>query len=244
MSYTEIKPHHALALYIDAYWISEYTHGKLYKTKILPDGCVDIILNLKDDYKTNDGILLMKSETAYLTGAMTTFKVHIIRAEAKLLGIRFKPAALSYFFKFQSLHEFTDQNIELEKGMYPNIHEINSLTIAQLNQFFLSKLSKPKHSLLPVIDYIHQNKGCVNVADLAKKHFTTTRQLERHFQSHVGLSPKEFTNLVRYQFTYKKIRNNISNRSLLQIAYESGYYDHAHLTNEIRKFTGVNPSQL
>lgn len=42
MGYFEIQPHPALKHYIDAYWISEITENALHKTKILPDGCVDI----------------------------------------------------------------------------------------------------------------------------------------------------------------------------------------------------------
>ena len=29
-----------------------------------------------------------------------------------------------------------------------------------------------------------------------------------------------------------------------QIAFEHGYYDHSHLTNEIKRYTGVTPTQL
>jgi AraC-like DNA-binding protein len=49
---------------------------------------------------------------------------------------------------------------------------------------------------------------------------------------------------VRYQSTFQKIRHNPANKSLLEIAFESGYYDHSHLTNEIKKYTGVAPTQL
>ena len=33
-------------------------------------------------------------------------------------------------------------------------------------------------------------------------------------------------------------------RSLLDIAFECGFYDHSHLTNEIKKNTGFSPSEL
>ncbi|MDO7742533.1 MAG: helix-turn-helix domain-containing protein, partial [Pedobacter sp.] len=67
---------------------------------------------------------------------------------------------------------------------------------------------------------------------------------ERHFKFHVGISPKEFANLTRYQFASESISKNSTQSTLLQIALEHGYYDHAHLTNEIKKYTGVTPSSL
>jgi AraC-like DNA-binding protein len=244
MTYAEVKPHPALEPYIDVYWTVESDGVVVQKTKILPDGCIDIIINLEGDYKTTAGVVLMKSETAYVVGTMTRFIENIIQSKTRLLGIRFKPAAFSAFYKFSSLHEFTDQHIEFEKGLSPDIHQTIKHSTAYLNQFFINKLSKPKYSLMPVIASIHTCRGQVNVRDLAQQHFTTPKQLERHFKYHIGTSPKEFINLIRYRSTYDKIKNNTSNKSLLQIAYEAGYYDHAHLTKEIKKYTGTAPSQI
>lgn len=40
------------------------------------------------------------------------------------------------------------------------------------------------------------------------------------------------------------IKNTPYERSLLDIAFECGYYDHSHLTNEIKRITGLTPTQL
>ena len=244
MPYLEIQPHPALQPYIDSYWISEIKGHGLNKTKILPDGCVDIIFNFEDDYRTNDGTILMKSEAIYLIGTMMRFKEYKTIGKAKLLGIRFKPGAFSYFFKLSSLHEFTDQSIELKNIALPAIHYIDEYTSAYLNQFFLHKLSPPKYSIISIIKDIQNQNGQLKVNDLAKKYFTTPRQLERHFKNSVGVSPKDFISLVRYQFANWKIKNNTSGKCLAELAFESGYYDHAHLTKEIKRFTGSVPSQL
>jgi AraC-like DNA-binding protein len=244
MAYFEIQPHPVLKHYIDAYWISEITENALHRTKILPDGCVDIIFNIEDDYRTEIGSVLMKSETAYLIGTMMNFKEYQTIGKAKILGIRFKPAAFSYFFKLSSLHEFTNQSIELKNMDLPLVYAIDENTSAYLDRFFLRKLSPPKYSILPIIKDIKLQNGQLKVGELAKKYFTTPRQLERHFKSSVGVSPKDFISLVRYQFANQIIKNNNSLKCLAEIAFESGYYDHAHFTKEIKRFTGSAPSQL
>ena len=175
---------------------------------------------------------------------MTRFKETHMNPETKLLGIRFKPAGFSAFFKYMSLHEATDKTVEFERILSPDIQKTIQYSTAYLNHFFLHKLSKPKHILLPVVADIQNNKGLLNVPNLAQRHFTTVRQLERSFKQYIGISPKEFINFVRYQLTLAKIQSNTSNRSLLDIAFECGYYDHAHLTNEVKKYTGVAPSEL
>jgi len=244
MGYSEIKPHPALQLYIDAYWISENTAKTVQQIMILPDGCVDIIFNLEDDYQSESGTILMKSGAVHFVGTMMRHKMYRIIGKTKMLGIRFKPAAFFYFFKFPPLSEFTDQNIELKTTMLPTIHHIDEHTQGHLDNFFLNRLSAPKYPILPIINEIRNQHGLIKVNELAKTYFTTNRQLERHFQNSVGVSPKEFIRLVRYQFTYHKIKNNTAGKCLATIAFESGYYDHAHLTNEIKKFTGSAPSQL
>ncbi|WP_404980341.1 helix-turn-helix transcriptional regulator [Chitinophaga pollutisoli] len=79
---------------------------------------------------------------------------------------------------------------------------------------------------------------------MAKRHFTTVRQLERNFKKFIGLSPKEYSNIIRFQNALATIKNSDENRSLIDIAFECGYYDHSHLTNEIRRNTGLSPSQF
>jgi AraC-like DNA-binding protein len=68
--------------------------------------------------------------------------------------------------------------------------------------------------------------------------------LERNFKTHIGIAPKEYSNIVRFQNALAKIKNSDQGKSLLDIAFECGYYDHSHLTNEIKRNTGLTPSQL
>lgn len=244
MAYNQFNPHPALANYIDAYWTATGDGNDLKTEKILPDGCVDIIFNLGADCKTDNSSFIMQNEKAYLVGTMTHFKETDFYPETNLLGIRFKPAAFSAFYKFSSLHELTDRTVEFEKALSPNLQKTVQYTASYLNYFFLNRLSKPRHVLLSVVSDIQNNKGQVNVNKLAQRHFTTVRQLERNFKEFIGISPKEFINLARYQFTLPMIKNNTSKRSLSDIAFDCGYYDHAHLTNEVRRYTGSTPSQL
>lgn len=243
MIYKQIKPHHALADHIDAFWTAS-SDGKEAAEKILPDGCVDIILNLGDDCKTDNGTFDIKNGKAYLVGAMKNFKIIEMKPETRLVGIRFKPAAFSAFYKFSSLHQVTDITVALETKLSPDLKQIISSSTAYLNQFFIERVTQPKHILLPVIADINNYKGQISVTELAKLHFTTVKQLERSFRQHVGISPKEFINLVRYQFVLPVIQHKSAERSLLDIAFEHGYYDHSHLANEIKRYTGVAPTQL
>ena len=237
MAYASISPHPALASYIDAYWSVKGPEEGCTTSRILPDGCVDIIFNAGEDMAS------MKSGRAYLVGTMTqSFDSRIVPG-TRLLGVRFKPAAFSAFYRFASLHEITDDTIECEKRLAPEFPILGD-PVAELNAFFLGKLSLPKHVLFPVLEDIHHHHGLLRVEELAKRHFTTVRQLERSFKYHIGVSPKEFINQVRFRHALHVIRHKLPDEQLADIADACGYYDHAHLTHEIKKYTGMPPVQL
>lgn len=244
MAYRQYNPNPALTDYIDAYWIATGDAGKIQTEKILPDGCVDIILNLGADCRAENGSLTLQNEKTYLVGTMTRFKESSLNPESELLGIRFKPAAFLSFYKFASLHEITDQTLEFDEALSPDLKKTKTDGRNYLDQFFLAKLGKPNNQLLNIVTDIQNHKGLINVGLLAERHCTTVRQLERNFKQYIGVSPKEFLNLVRYQYTLPIIQNNNLGQSLAQIAFDCGYYDHAHLTNEIKKYTGEAPTKL
>jgi AraC-like DNA-binding protein len=246
MSYRQLSPCSDLAPYIDAYWVVTGKKINDAVEKIMPDGCIDIILNLGEDCHVNDSNLLMKNRHAYLVGTMTCYKEITRPRDTNLVGIRFKPAAFSFFYKYSSLHEIADKTVEFDKKSFPEINEDTTNLADCLNRFFTNRLSVsyPGKLLLAIIEDATNLKGQITVDALAKRHFISLRWLERYFKLYTGISPKEFINFVRYQSVLEKIRNNHTNKSLLEIAFESGYYDHAHLSNEIKKYTGSTPSEL
>jgi len=244
MTYNQFLPHPELTNYIDAFWTAK-GHGKEVVTeKILPDGCVDLIFNLGHDCKTDNDKFTMQKGRVYLVGTMTNFKETNMNSETNLFGIRFKPAAFTAFYKFSSLHEVADQTIEFEKTLSPDLQKTIEHSTAYLNQFFLNRLTIPKHNLFSIIADIHYHKGQITVQKLIQRHFITARQLERNFKAHLGISPKDFIKLARFQFALPVIQKRASEQSLLDIAFQCGYYDHAHLTNELKRYTGILPSQL
>lgn len=52
MTYRQLLPSPGLAPYIDAYWTVTGKNTKAKDEKIMPDGCIDIILNLGEDFLT------------------------------------------------------------------------------------------------------------------------------------------------------------------------------------------------
>jgi AraC-like DNA-binding protein len=242
MKFCQVNPDKSLASYIDAYWTATGDSINAVTEKILPDGCIDIIFNLGTDCITDNGASNIQSEKIYLVGTMTRFKETVMHGDTKLIGVRFKPAGFSAFHKFSSLHEITDKTVEYEKPFLFDLKKISFDHVTYFNQFFFDKLKKPSYFLLEVIETIQIHKGQIKVEVLASKHFTTVRQLERSFKQHIGISPKELINLIRYQNAMTAFQKRKPKESILSIALDYGYYDHAHLANEFKRYNGVIPT--
>ncbi|HET7000097.1 MAG TPA: helix-turn-helix transcriptional regulator [Puia sp.] len=244
MSYRQFKPDATLSPYIDAFWEVTSDDSKSFTERIMPDCCIDIIVNLGTDVMADGSGFMMKNERVYLIGTMTRYKDTIREPGTRLIGIRFKPAGFSHFYNYGPLQEFTDTTVEFEKNHIPPFHIISRDFTEGLNHFFLKKLSPGRQSIFQILEQVYERRGQIHVVELAKNNFMTLRQLERIFIRHMGISPKAFINFVRYQFAIQNIRQNYPAQSLVDLSFDCGYYDHAHLANEIKKYSGISPSQL
>lgn len=244
MIYKQAIPHYALADYIDCFWSIEGAGSEMHVERIFPDGSPGLVLNVGGECTTDNGLVIMQPGRSYLVGAMTAYKETYLNEKHHLIGVCFKPGAFSQFYNYLPLSEITDQTIELEKKLAPDTSKMKALSFAELNAFFLKRLNTPKQDLSATVKFIKEAKGQITVDALAQKKHTTTRQLERDFQKHIGITPKEFINITRFQHVLSAITHYKKNKSLLDIAIEHGYYDHAHLTNEVKRYTGRPPSEL
>jgi AraC-like DNA-binding protein len=69
------------------------------------------------------------------------------------------------------------------------------------------------------------------------------RQFERNFKTRVGISPKLFIRIVRFE-NAMKIKNQYPEKSWTEIAFESGYTDSSHILREFKEFAEFPPSRF
>lgn len=228
MSYSEYLPHPALQSYIDAYWTVRIDgKAKPYEHRVLPDCCTDII------YRQGESSLV---------GTMTTFKDTIQTPGSFAIGIRFKPGAISAFYKL-NLNEVTNLAVPYQDKQLAEIINRGKDLRRKLDHYFLNKLNVPHPPLAAIMEDISASKGQLSVADLICRHAMSERKLERLFKLHTGVSVKGMIKLVRFTNVLSAIKNK-SDVNLTHIANAAGYYDQAHLCNEVKSYTGLTPAQL
>lgn len=237
--YQEIKPSKRIDKVIDTFWVFSKNEAS-ERFKILPDTCSDLIFDLNQ----NKG---------FLSGIMSTYQFRALATETNLIGVRFKIENFASLFKI-SLNETKNLRVELSDFLPTNkLHTLNQLTdleatrdrIDFLEDFIAASFSqnaqRQDNLVLSVVQKIKSLNGVVNIVDLAKWHHISLRQLERRFKSYIGLTVKEFSNIVRFN-NAKKAIGSFTKTSLLEIAYDLGFFDHSHMTNEFKRISGEVPS--
>ena len=78
---------------------------------------------------------------------------------------------------------------------------------------------------------------------LAAEACLSPRQFERNFVARVGLSPKMFARIARFDRAFR-LKERLPGLDWLAVAVQCGYYDYRHLVRDFREFAGVTPPQL
>ena len=83
---------------------------------------------------------------------------------------------------------------------------------------------------------IRSCKGLLSVNEMVRSMGLSERQLQRKFKASVGLSPKEFCSVVRFNQVYRHMRR--THTLDLGIALECGYFDESHMMKDLSYYLG------
>lgn len=119
-----------------------------------------------------------------------------------------------------------------------------SAMINIIENFLLTKFRQMKKESLvdQVANYLLTDPVHVPLDNVAKQACLSTKQFQRKFIERIGLSPKLFCRINRFNHAYYyKISH--PNASWSSIAQEHSYTDYHHLEKEFKKFTSLTPNE-
>jgi len=246
--YIEYRPSLSLKEYVDCYWSSKVLAQDAPVQKIMPDGCVDIIFSFigGDSSKTLGKVIPI------IVGTMThAFEPEQDRSITEMIGIRFRPAAITAFVKVP-IYEFTNKGNDLDirgtifgKEFYEEMPYLKSTTqrIAHIEKHLIDRLGdiyQPDRRVLIATELITGSKGRKNLNDIINSVCLSERQFERCFKSAVGISPKTFSKIVQFNHSRHYLERH-PDEGLFSVALNCGYYDHSHLTKDFLRFGDLLP---
>jgi AraC-like DNA-binding protein len=193
-----------------------------------------------------------QSPTSVLVGMQTGRRglLHI-RGTVDCFVIMFQPSALYRLFSLP-MSELTDADFEalavlgpaiagLEQrlGDYRSFEERASVA----NQFLLRRAlaTAAMDGVEVAANQILRGAGGARIPAMADRAGLGLRQFQRRFVERVGMSPKLFARIARFEATLDLMARSPA-RTWTDVAHRFGYYDHMHMVHEFAEFTGETPT--
>ena len=172
---------------------------------------------------------------------------------SEMLVIQFQPGG-SYPFFHVAADMFTelvvpagelvdDSLLQLRDRMVTTGSSEEKFSLAEdwLLQRFDSTRAPPLELLEFIQNLQQQPAACLN--QLIEAYPTSQKNLIDQFKKYVGLTPKYYQRILRFNDVLQKI-NNKEEIFWTEIAYECGYSDQSHFIKEFRHFSGFNPNEF
>lgn len=112
-------------------------------------------------------------------------------------------------------------------------------------RFLISRLDRsptPPASLEWALARMHATAGNLEIGSLTDELGCSRRYLIGQFNDHVGVPPKLFARILRFQRACSLAESGKLGWS--EVAQVSGYYDHAHLIRDFQQFAGRTPASF
>ncbi len=254
MHYRQIPPPDHLKDQIRYFWILEsHTEDPSKAFRTMADGSPGLIFQHPDK-----GVMYQNDKQLpgiFVYGQATRHAEIRLTGKFSTIGIYFYPHALKSIFGLNA-ETLTDSCVNLdllttERGFRISEQLANIETFADQIDVLASYLSQlitksgqdgdaaMQHALFRII----QSKGGISLVDLREELQLSERSFERKFKQYVGVTPKLFSRISRFQASLSQLRSNDFDK-LSDIAFGNDYADQSHFIRSFKEFAGFSPYQL
>jgi AraC-like DNA-binding protein len=187
---------------------------------------------------------------AYVCGIETLPSSMSIQANFAHFGISFNPFGLTEIFKTAN-ETMVNKTVDLVDLGYADLVKKLSDAKSHLHRIeimcrFIEAQLSQKLVVNSAIIQIVLNEEIVeqaNLVDLQKKYGFSERTLERQFKNAMGISPKTFQRLVRFEKTLTLLKNPAYSNSAV-VGYMLDYTDQSHFIKDFKRFTNITPAKF
>ena len=222
------------------YWLG---HEVPYtKERVLPMGTSELVINLGSG-RTDAGISGPQSESFIIERT----------ALDELIGIHFKLGGVFPFLdcplgELHGLH-FTLADLWGERRaneLVSRLHEATTIEMKfQVLEQWLMCVAKRQLQHHPAVSFgmreFQCDPGLMSSARMADRVGFSQRHFIQLFRQEVGLTPKLFCRVQRFQQVIQAVQN-LRTVDWAEIALSYGYFDQSHFNHDFREFSGMTPS--
>jgi AraC-like DNA-binding protein len=237
-------PPRPLGDFVAMFWYVRDYIAPTGRERLLPTATTELVINLAD----------ASAGGAVVAGPRSKSFVIERRRTDELLGIHFHPGG---FFPFMRgpLDELHGHNISLRdlcdqqapNELVDRLHATDSvLRKFEILERWLVGIARRPLGLHPAVAFavreFQADPGLFSCAAMAERVGFSHRHFIQTFREAVGLTPKLFCRVRRFQSVIK----GLEERRIIDwadLALASGYSDQSHFNHDFRKFSGLSPTE-
>lgn len=225
--------------------------------RVLPDGSMQIVISLRDRpmrvFDRRDPTRYVDEPSAIVTGPSAEFNVISAADTSSTVGVSFKAGGAAPFIGVPPVHLF-DRDVDLAtlwgRALADEVRDrVLGSTSPEAMLAVLDEALRRRHATdaatPPAVTWavrrFQRAHTPLTVADVVDRVGISHRRFIALFRDAVGLTPKRFSRLQRFQAILRGTRAG-DERTWAGLAAACGYSDQAHLAHDFRAFSGLTPS--
>ena len=251
---TNLRP--PLNQFVQCLWYSDGESRCHKMERLLPMGTVEVLFKLREDravriVNDENDVTLQCIGGAVVSGAYTRHFAIDTSQPSPTIGVHFRPGGAAPFLDIP-LSKLMNQHVGLE-------HVWGSCAADLRERLIEASSTRSRFAILEgaLLDQLIGLPDDYPAIIRAARKFTspTTRvqavrdsldyrakRFIRLFHDYVGMTPKVFCRIQRFQFVLDRIGGG-QQVEWAKVALASGYYDQSHLIRDFRTFAGVTPAE-
>jgi AraC-like DNA-binding protein len=250
------RPGPPLADFVELLWFCDDPPPAHAKERLLPTGTVELVINLRTEvlgyYDRHKPEQLRNFRGPLVCGPHSEFFVIDTADQDAVIGVHFKPGG-AYPFLGLPAGELHNAHAPLEQLWgYEALRLRDRLVEAKtpaarfriLEHTLVAQAYRrlvPHRAVALALDEFQRVPQLLTVAGVTERLGLSPRQLIRLFGEQVGLTPKLFCRVQRFQQVLRLVKGHNS-VPWADVALSCGYYDQAHFINDFQAFSGLNPT--
>ena len=250
------RPKPPLSKFVDIFWLYEGNGQDNKSEPILPTGTLELVINLRQNelrfYDAERPENCSRLSGAVVSGAFGRGFTPDSTGVSSIIGVHFKPGG-AFPFLGHPAGDLADTHIDLEILWGPLVHRLRerlceARTSAErfqlLQEALLSRLChgvEQHYAVSAALEMFGKNQAGPRVREAAKHLGLSQRRFIQVFKAEVGMTPKLFSRIQRFQQTRTLIQQNPS-INWADLAVDLGYFDQSHFIREFLEFSGVSPT--
>lgn len=227
------------------------------KDRFLPDGNVQIIIDLTEFPKyiyDNETLKEIQACTRVWFSGFRTEPITIPSGnESEMLIVNFRKGK-AFPFLTVPLQALTNHVVDAELVLTKEILDLrermrDAVTIEKkielLESYLLDQYLNELHEN-PFVDFaiskIQVSPDQTSIREISEKVGYSQKHLIKIFRDHVGVTPKEFLKIIRFQKIIEEIESD-KNINWSTVALDCGFFDQSHFISDFKKYSGFTPAE-